>query len=151
MISGITNFPGNKLHPTENPFIVVLQENLSEPKSEPLFLAEMMTVPNEQYILEVMGSLDPEVCHEVRNGVRQKIGSQLRENLYIIYDRFSKNTGNDFSRKSVGERALKNLALNYLLENDETEFFDLALNQLKNSKNMTDAMAALSGLMNFCL
>ena len=107
MISGITNFPGNKLHPTENPFIVVLQENLSEPKSEPLFLAEMMTVPNEQYILEVMGSLDPEVCHEVRNGVRQKIGSQLRENLYIIYDRFSKNTGNDFSRKSVGERALK--------------------------------------------
>ena len=94
----------------------------------------MMTVPNEQYILEVMGSLDPETCHEVRNDVRQKIGSKLRENLYVIYDRFSKNIDNDFSRKSVGERALKNLALNYLLENNETEFFDLALNQLKNSK-----------------
>ena len=149
MISGITNFPDNKLHPTETPFIGVLQENLSGPKSEPLFLAEMMTVPNEQYILEVMGSLDPETCHEVRNDVRQKIGSKLRENLYVIYDRFSKNFDNDFSRKSVGERALKNLALNYLLENNETEFFDLALNQLKNSKNMTDAMAALSGLMDF--
>ncbi len=149
MISRITNSPDNKLHPTENPFIVVLKENLSEPKSEPLFLAEMMTVPNEQYILEVMGSLDPEICHEVRNNVHQKIGSQLRENLYIIYDRFSKNIDNNFSRKSVGERALKNLALNYLLENNETEFFDLALNQLKNSKNMTDAIAAFSGLMNF--
>ena len=102
-----------------------------------------------QYILELLGSLDPIACHEVRNKVREKIGKQLKDILYTIYQDASRNNNNNFSPKGVGERALKNLALNYLLENNEKELFDLALSQLKNSENMTDAMAAFNGLVNF--
>ena len=149
IINGIKSFPDNQLSPSEDPFICVVQENLIESKSEALFLAEMGTVPSEQYILEVLGSLDPAACHSVIKDVRRKIGSQLQDPLYSIYNNLNKNNDGEFSRKSVGERALKNLALNYLLENDETEIFDLALSQLKSSKNMTDTMAAFSGLMNF--
>ncbi len=149
IIDGIKSFPDYRLSPNRDPFINVLEENLMAPKSEALFLAEMGTIPGEQYILEMLGSLDPSVCHSVRNDVRRKISTQLQEPLYSIYNHFNKNNDGEFSRKSVGERALKNLALSYLLENNETEFFDLALSQLKNSKNMTDTMAAFSGLVNF--
>ena len=65
-----------------------------------------MTVPSEQYILEVMGSLDPETCHEVRNDVRQKIGSKL-EKIFMLFMIVSKNIDNDFSRKRIRERGLK--------------------------------------------
>ena len=149
IIDGINNYPDIESNSSQNLYISVLRENLAEHQSDALFLSEMGTIPSEQYILELLGSLNPADCHEVRNRLRLEIGKQLRESFYSIYKELGNNNDNDFTPEGIGKRALKNLALNYLLENDEDDFFELALSQVKNSQNMTDTMAAFNGLMNF--
>ena len=149
IIDGIKNYPNTQSISSQNLYISVLRENLAEHQSDALFLSEMGTIPSEQYILELLGSLNPADCHEVRNRLRLEIGKQLLESFYSIYKNLCNNNDNDFTPEGIGKRALKNLALNYLLENNEDDFFELALSQVKNSQNMTDTMAAFNGLMNF--
>ncbi|MCG7928390.1 MAG: aminopeptidase N C-terminal domain-containing protein, partial [Candidatus Thiodiazotropha taylori] len=54
----------------------------------------------------------------------------------------------EISSVSIGQRRLKNLALNYLMSLEDPQIDRICMAQFETADNMTDVMAALQGLVN---
>ena len=95
-----------------------------------------------------MQVIDPHAIHAVRRFLRHSLASALRGDWMVAYQ--ANRTPGTYSPDSVsaGKRALKNLALSYIVENDDTEAHHLAQTLYDNANNMTDRIAALTALTN---
>jgi len=121
---------------------------LAEAPKEPAFAAEALALPSEGTIAEQMEVVDPDAIHAVRNELKRKLPSVLRQELLEAY-RVNRTPG-PYSpdAASAGKRALRNTALALLMELDEPEARALCMKQFEEADNMTDALAALTMLAN---
>jgi aminopeptidase N len=117
-------------------------------RSDPAFTAEVLSLPSETTLAERMDVVDPDALHQARLQVRVQLAWDLEPELLDVW-RAPRATG-PYSpdAAAAGARALRNLALGYLMELDKPEILDRALMQFERADNMTDAMAALSMLAN---
>jgi len=116
--------------------------------SDAAFAAEALSLPSEATLAEQMAVVDPDRLHQARLQVRVQLAWDLKPELLDIW-RAQRVTG-PYSpdAASAGRRALRNLALGYLMELDDPEMRGLCLAHFEHADNMTDAMAALSLLAN---
>jgi len=107
-----------------------------------------LTLPAETVVAEQMEVIDPHAIHAVRRFLRRSLASGLRVDWMVAYQ--GNRTPGTYSPDpiSAGKRGLKNLALSYILENDDAEAHHLAQTQYDNANNMTDRIAALGALAN---
>jgi aminopeptidase N len=84
----------------------------------------------------------------VRDELRRRLAATLRKELLAVY-RAHRGAG-PYSPDAVsaGKRALKNSALGLLMELDNVDVRALCMKQFEAADNMTDALAALSLLVN---
>ena len=92
--------------------------------------------------------IDPDAVHRVRLAMRRFLAEQLKPALRKTYDACEVTGTYSPDAKSAGRRALRNLALAYLMELDDPEARRLAVKQLREADNMTDALSALTALAN---
>ena len=120
----------------------VLQEN------DHAFVAEVLSLPSETFLAEQMKVVDPDTLHASRNALRKALASNLKSELLDSY-RALKITG-PYSPDAVasGKRALRNLALSYLMELETVDVVALCYEQFGQSDNMTEQFAALAALAN---
>jgi len=121
---------------------------LNESGLDKAFLSQLITLPSEAYVAEQMTIVEINAIHHVREALKHYLGNQLGESLISVYN---SNTGDEtFSTdaKSVGQRSLKNLALDYLVSGQVSDALPICLNQYRNANNMTDELSALSCLAN---
>ena len=116
---------------------------LREP--DPMFAAEVLSLPSETFLAEQMAVVDPEVLHESRNRLRRTLASSLKEQLLDTYRKTAVEGPYSPDPAAIGRRALRNLCLGYLCELGTPA---LAYEQFKAADNMTDSMAALGCLAN---
>jgi aminopeptidase N len=131
-------------------YIAVLQHLLLTMQHDKWLLAEMLTLPTEQYIAEQMNVIDIDAIHAVREYFLREMGKQLKNDFLRVYE---KNHGParpyEFNMEEVGKRQLKNTCLSYLMTlGDTTINENIGLQQFKQAlnDNMTDTMAALACL-----
>jgi len=129
-------------------FIAALGRLLTEGSRDPAFTAEALSLPAESYLAEQMDEVDPDALHAARVAVRRDIAGRLRLALLVTYDSFATRSAYSPDAASAGRRALRNLALGYLMELGDKDVIQLCLRQFDAADNMTDAMAALSALAN---
>ena len=84
-----------------------------------------------------------------RTRLRKFVGSALQGEMTNILLETNGNDPHDLGSESARRRALKNTCLGFLLELENEETFEICLEQLRKGGNMTDEIAALSGLTNF--
>ncbi|OGA42933.1 MAG: aminopeptidase N [Betaproteobacteria bacterium RIFCSPLOWO2_12_FULL_63_13] len=127
-------------------FVAAFARLLAEAAADPAFAAEALSLPSETTLAEQMGVVDPDALHEARVQVRTQLAWDLQPELLDTW-RAHRSTG-PYSpdAEAAGARALRNLALGYLMELDDPEMRSLALMQFEHADNMTDAMAALAAL-----
>jgi aminopeptidase N len=115
---------------------------------DPAFRELALTLPSETVLAEQMDVIDPHAIHAVRQFLRRSVAGALRVDWLVAYQ--SNRTPGTYSPDAVsaGKRALKNLALSYLLELDDADGHLLAQTQYDNANNMTDRLAALAALAN---
>ena len=107
------------------------------------FLAELLTLPSERYMAELVSLVDPDALHNVREFVRRTLAAELREEFLSLRDacrgrsRYSVDDGRN------GERRLANLCLSYLMTTPGPDIIALCLRQYREADNMTDLMGAL--------
>ena len=118
---------------------------LSDTDSDPALLCEAMTLPGEEYLAEQMPVVDVDGIHQARRFVKRTLAAALREPLQARYQHLNQSEPYDAAAGSVARRSLKNLCLSYLVEIPAGPA--LAQQQLENSNNMTDTLAALSSLV----
>jgi aminopeptidase N len=91
--------------------------------------------------------IHPQEIHQARKNFRQAMARSLQQDWLKIFERYQ--TLGDYSphAEQSGRRALKNLALQMILENDIDAGSILAEKQFNTCNNMTDRLAALTSLV----
>ncbi len=122
---------------------------LDDAGADPAFAAEALSLPSETYLAEQMEVVDPEAILAARVHLRRALAHALREKLLTTCSTQADSGSYSPDAQSAGRRALRNLALGYLMELDLPEIRRQCMAQFEHANNMTDAMAALSTLAQF--
>jgi len=131
-------------------FLDAVQAVLRDP--DPAFVAEVLSLPSEAFLAEQMKVVDPDALHAARNALRRALGSRFKDLFLEIYRRLESTAPYSPDAASAGRRALRNLALSYLMELETTDLVALCYEQFgqqdEKLANMTDQFAALACLAN---
>ena len=121
-----------------------------ESAAAPALLAQVLTLPGENYLAEQMAVVDVDGIHAARCFVLRTLADRLREPLQTTYVDLQRTEqdGYRIDAEAIGRRALKNVCLDLLLQLDDPELHGLALRQFHTAGNMTDQLGALSALVN---
>jgi aminopeptidase N len=109
-----------------------------------------LTLPGETWLAEQMTVVDVDGIHTARRFVQRTLAERLRAPLRTVYEILldRENAGHRIDALAIGQRALKNVCLDYLMQLDEPEGRALALKQFHTASNMTDQLGALAPLTN---
>ncbi|MEE4218040.1 MAG: aminopeptidase N [Xanthomonadales bacterium] len=121
------------------------RELLADDGVDPALVAEAISLPEEDYLAELLAEVDVDGIHAARNFVRAQLAERLGDLFRARYDCMVSSGPYSKSPKAMARRSLRNACLNYLLETPEG--FLVAETQLSASDNMTDTLAALQGLV----
>ena len=129
-------------------YAAVLHKTLNDSALDPSFREMVLTLPSEGVLAEQMDVIAPQAIHAARQFMRRFLARTLRNELVQIVA--LNQTPGDYSPDalSAGKRGLKNVALLYLAELDDTDSHAMAQSQYDQAGNMTDRIAALSALQN---
>jgi len=111
-------------------------------------IAAMLMLPSEDYLGEFMEVVDVDAIHAARELVRGEIATQLKGLLLSVYKLHQTDDLYQPFEPDMGQRALKNVALAYLMQPRDTDMVPLCELQFERADNMTDTSAALSALVN---
>ncbi|MEG0883598.1 MAG: aminopeptidase N, partial [Janthinobacterium sp.] len=131
----------------DDTFIEAQRALLADDTLDPAFRELALILPSETIIAERMAQVDPQAIHAARQFMRRTIAAALKPELLAQYH--ANQTPGEYSPDalSAGKRALKNLALSYLLIAPEAQELALAQRQFDGAGNMTDRAAALGALI----
>jgi len=117
---------------------------------DPALLAQVLILPGETWLAEQMTVIDVDGIHAARRFVQRTLAERLRDPLRTVYETLHdrENVGYRVDALAIGQRALKNVCLDYLMQLDDPEGRALALKQFHAAGNMTDQLGALAPLAN---
>ncbi|CAK0762769.1 Aminopeptidase N [uncultured Gammaproteobacteria bacterium] len=121
---------------------------LDDAADDPAFAAQALLLPTEAYIAQQMPVIDVDGVHEVRHTVRRELGRRLRERWLAAYHAFADHGPFVVDAVAIGRRSIRNLCLGYLMMVEDDETIGLCLRHLDNAITMTDAIGALTPLVN---
>jgi len=129
-------------------FVAACARLLADAPRDPAFAAEALSLPQAGYLAEQFEVADPDAIFTVRTALRRLLAERLRPQWIEAYE--SSTTPGPYSPEPgpAGRRALRNLALGFLMELGDPAWHARCLAQLAQADNMTDAMAALVALAN---
>jgi len=121
---------------------------LSDQTLNPAFREQALMLPAEAYLAERMGVADPTAIHRARQFLREGLARALRPEWLAAYE--SNAVAGEYrpDPDPAARRALRNLALGYLVETGDADMQALAARQYREANNMTDRFAALGALVN---
>ena len=137
--------PGSPLS-LDDAFIDAYKTVLSDTRLDAALRELALTLPSEMMIAERMDEIDPQAIHDARQYMRRTLAKRLEKEWLAALE--ANRTEGDYrpTPQDAGKRALKNLALSYLLALDDTRHAHTAIEQYSQANNMTDRLAALPSL-----
>ncbi|MCG7975059.1 MAG: aminopeptidase N [Candidatus Thiodiazotropha taylori] len=128
-------------------FVEAYRLALTDQQADKALLSELLSLPSESTIGDQMTQVDVEAIHQARQWLKQALAEALRDDFSAVYER-NQSQAYEITSASIGQRRLKNLALNYLMSLEDTQIDRICMAQFETADNMTDVMAALHGLVN---
>ena len=119
---------------------------LTDPLLDAGYRARALALPGEKTLIERMSAMDPVAISVARRALRRALGAAHSRALQITCEQNATPGPYSPAPGPAGRRALKNLALSYLLAAGEPEAIALATRQFIHATNMTDRLAALTSL-----
>jgi aminopeptidase N len=112
-------------------------------------IAEMMILPSEKYLGEMLGSVDVHKIRQVREGIGRSIAETNEDLLLTRYEECQEQGEYQIMPANMGKRSLKNICLAFLMKLDDKKYFDLCLEQFNNASNMTDQIGCLLPIVHY--
>jgi aminopeptidase N len=129
----------------EAAIIGAFRSSLADNALEDAMRGELMVLPSETYLFEVMATGarkgDPGAIHAAREGLKAAVGSALAGELQALHARASAVTLDDPAGR--GARKVKTIALGLIAAADPAKAAELAAAQFDAADNMTDRQGAL--------
>jgi aminopeptidase N len=130
----------------DDDFVAVARGILLDDALSPAFRAQALTLPDEGFIGEHRVVVDPEAVRAARRMLMGELGRRLAADWQRIYAEHVTPGPYSPAPAPAGRRALRNLALAYLVEGRVPGAVELAEQHLAAS-NMTDREAALMAIL----
>lgn len=127
-------------------FVDAARRLLSDP--DPALAAEALTLPSETFLAESMEVVDPDALHAARDALRRHLVLALKSEFLAAYRANEVPGPYSPDAAAIGKRALRNVALGYLMELGTSDVVALCYEQFGQSNNMTEQFAALGCLAN---
>ena len=121
---------------------------LQDDSLDKAMVAYMLSLPSEAYLSELADLVDVEAIHYSRVAVRKVIARELRDDFVRIYSAYNHQQAYAATADAIAARSLKNVVLGYLMLSGDDELIRACEQQYRTANNMTDAMAALTQLVN---
>ncbi len=129
-------------------FVAAWKKAMADRQVDQSLLAQLLTLPSEQYLADQIEGFDPQAIRTVRD---QAILQLAQENQSLLLERYHDcfTVSEDYSLDpaAVGRRSLANFCLSLLLRLGQPELDELCLRQYRNAVNMTDRLAAFAALV----
>ena len=125
-------------------FISAWRHALEDRSADMSLLAQLLTLPSEQYLADQLAESDPQAIREVRDRARWQLASECQGALLERYDECVDEGDYRIDPPSVGRRSLRNFCLSLLMELHEQRITDLCMQQYLQAHNMTDRLAAFA-------
>jgi len=133
----------------QQPLLKAFIELLSLANPERALLAEMLVLPGEKYIAEMLEQADPHAIRGVRENLKLALAEQA-ETLMVQHYRQNMGRGAySLDADAMAARRLKNICLAYLLHLERPEYFDHCRTQYASADNMTDQIACLQAIVHY--
>ncbi len=132
--------PGYKPPPG---YVQACGKALSDTETDQALLAEILTLPSESYLGDLMGQVDVEAIHNARESLQTLLARELKDDFFRVYQENQEPGDYDISPASIARRSLRNLALGYLMQLNDSAVVELCVGQYRDGHNMTDVIAAL--------
>ncbi len=130
-------------------FADAMRALLLDPGLDPAFVAEALRLPPESNLADRMETVAVEAIHDVREGFARSLSRALRDSLASVRASLRTDAAYVFEPRSAGRRSLANVCLGYLMRLEEPETAAECTDQLRNSDNMTDSIAALQAFAGY--
>ncbi|NVK21598.1 MAG: aminopeptidase N [Kangiellaceae bacterium] len=140
-------------HPMQVPEHVfdAVKDLLADEQLDGQFKALALGLPDSKALIEEVKQVNLDHLLSARKFLKQELAQHLEMDWLLHYQAHHHipQSISDFSqdKQAVAKRAFASLCLSYLMALDKTEVYELALNQLEQANNMTDAIAAFQLLM----
>lgn len=145
MLNLVADYQQGKPLSLQADFIEAVRQLLTAKHIDNALIAQILILPSEVYLGEMMSIIDVEAIVTVRRFMREQIALRLKMELMEVYHA-NMDTHYHFTAEAVGKRSLKNVCLQYLMLTPDELSEGLALQQFEQSDNMTDEIAAFQAL-----
>ena len=132
----------------DSSLIETMRYLLTTPAADKAIIAEMLTLPSQTYLAEFVTEIDPANIRRVHEAVSVQLAQQLEQEFQTVYEANNDDSEYSLEPAAIAQRALKNTCLAYLICLEKPEQYELAKAQYESATNMTDRIAAFSGLVN---
>ncbi|BBE33290.1 aminopeptidase N [Sphingosinicella microcystinivorans] len=127
----------------DDAFVAAFLSPLDDQRLSPRLRADLLGLPDERTIGEWMDVFDVDGVHEAWAFTAQAVARKGADLLLKAYEQNGGTGPYDLAPETVGKRKLRNVALDYLVRLGEPDMLDLALRQVKDSRNITEQYVAL--------
>ncbi len=131
------------------PLIAAYGNLLEHDVIDPALLAEMLVLPSEKYLAEMLERVDVHRVRRVREALRDDIARQHEARLHRLYLGCGDERGYRFEAEAIANRRLRNRCLAYLLTRRDERYFSLCEAQYDSADNMTDQIACLQLIVDY--
>lgn len=128
-------------------FLNAVRSTLCDDSLDAAFRAQACALPGETYLLERMRPADPTSLRVAMQAVFAAMGAGLADVWLRTYHDMEVNGAYRYHPGDAGRRALRNLALRYLVAGGVSEGVSRAATQFEYASNMTECFGALAALV----
>jgi aminopeptidase N len=133
--------------PFSETLLQVAEKTLRDGTASPAFRERSLQLPSEIVITEQRAVVEPQAIRDARSGLRRWLGTQLAAHWHDAYREMANAQKYSPNSALAGRRALRNLALSYLVLAGDADALALARRQLTEADNLTDRFAALTAIV----
>jgi aminopeptidase N len=131
----------------QEPLINAFGNLLSQTTLDRALVAEMLVLPGEKYLAEMLEQVDVHSIRSVRESLKRGIAGQTESLLLQHYWQCADKTDYQPDPDAIARRRLKNNCLALLLMLEQANYFELCQTQFEQANNMTDQIACLQTIV----
>jgi aminopeptidase N len=144
MLAGVAALQAGRTPEVPGMFVDAFSAVLAGAHQDPAFAAEALSLPSEIWMGDQMAVIDPDAAHHARRYFRRTLAEALRPQFEGLLESLHVAGPYVPDADAMGRRALRNLALGYLMALDDPALQLRVLGQFRAADNMTDQSAALT-------
>ena len=142
ILANIKNFNDQQSLYISPELLVVLAEILRDQQLDKSLIAEILRVPSENSIAELLDEIDVDAIHAVKKFIELSIADRLHDDFVAVYQQ-NKPGSYVLSQGDIAKRDLIAVCLSYLALHGNAEDQLMITTHYKTADNMTDVLAAM--------